>query len=65
MMVMGKNRYGQHQDAGYQQAVCLKDTSQFRFVLISAKIGYIGQTDKRIGKNRHKKNSGTGGNSLM
>ena len=65
MMVMGKNRYGQHQDAGYQQAVCLKDTSQFRFVLISAKIGHIGQTDKRIGKNRHKKNSGTGGNSLM
>lgn len=55
MMVMGKNRHGQHQDAGYQQAVCLKDTSQFRFVLISAKIGHIGQTDKRIGKNRHKK----------
>ena len=27
MMVMGKNCYGQHQDAGYQQAVCLKDTS--------------------------------------
>lgn len=37
MMVMGKNRYGQHQDAGYQQAVCLKDTSQLRFRFNSRK----------------------------
>lgn len=31
VMVMRENGYGQHQNAGYQQAICLKDTSQLRF----------------------------------